>query len=195
MCPFSSYCGSLWPLPWAVKENLHGDDCTLPFQPQSRWQLVFHFVSSNSFVDSQKKNQTSQGKWIFETTWKWQTVFFLCSGGGFCAGGGGWVWFSATLAQWENNSWNMKIKSCFLHCLRQGAEKSHQYHQGQSDVFVRPFCCNFLFPVAALTDRTAAGGRKIKGINLNSCCRVSPQNSGGSKNNRSTLPSGRKLIT
>lgn len=55
MCPFSSYCGSLWPLPWAVKENLHGDDCTFPFQPQSRWQLVFHFVSSNSFVDSQKK--------------------------------------------------------------------------------------------------------------------------------------------
>lgn len=73
----------------------------------------------------------------------------------------------------------MKIKSCFLYCLRQGAVKFHQYHKGQSDVFVRLFCCNFLFPVAALADRTAAGGRKIKGINLNSCCGVSPQNSSG----------------
>lgn len=86
-----------------VEEHLHKGDCIFPFWTQSRWKLIFCFVSSpaqdaNSDVENKQitknpkqKNQTKEVRKAGSLKpLEDDSVLCAALGGGFCAEGGGW---------------------------------------------------------------------------------------------------------
>lgn len=163
----------------AVEESLHRGDCTLPFWPRSRWKLVFCFVSShalgsNSYVESRKKNPKPHQVRKTGSLKPLEDDNVLCAAPGVAfvqevVGGfdflqphddgkimvGTWKLRAVFFTVWDRELWN----SVNISITRGRA------------MFLLG-CSATVFLSCRSSNRTAAGGRRIKRINLNFYCRV-----------------------